>query len=186
MRTAPFGSRHYMSVPEEICVCVCVCVLGGVSVIGGLCPGDLSFQVGLLAEGDPPSPWTEWLTDRCKNFVQTSFASGNKTILYFCLSRNYIICDAKHLLGGGKWGQKSPNHPVTRCLTNPLLPAPNQTFCGLQMWSSDLDTSNPTRLWVSLKLKIPWPLGQLYFGGGGVKCRYANFTLRLVDYHNLG
>ena len=49
----------------------------GVSAKGGVYP---SIPLGQT----PPSPWTEWLTDRCKNitFPPHSFAGGNKLRLF--------------------------------------------------------------------------------------------------------
>ena len=165
---------------RSLCVCVC---WGGLCHWGSLSRGSL-FPGGSLSGGRSPPP-------REQNDWQTGVKTSFKLLLHlvtrqFCTFAFLGITLFVMLSTYSVEENGVKNHPVTRCLSNKSpLPTPNQIFCGLQMWSSDLDTSNPTRLWVSLKLKIPWLWANYTLGGVGVKCRYANFTLRLVDYHEL-
>ena len=88
---------------------------GGVYLVGGVpSQGSVPAWEGVHAHrgctclgggtwpGTPP-PWTEWLTDRCKNITlpQTSFAGGKNTTL--CKKYIFIIFRMNRVLQSRLW-----------------------------------------------------------------------------------
>ena len=76
---------------------------------------DADTTPGPRGRPPPPTPWTEWLSDRCKNIIlpQTSFAGGNNNIsvlrinifkcFFYCASvttrrKGLLFADVKYIV----------------------------------------------------------------------------------------